>query len=102
MATWDDLQPTTPVAIYDKGASADQDYEDFGEFLRLSMWDGDVRLPKVHFDEPLKAQATRFLRCIRDGRADHSDGMFGLSIVKALEAITTSMQRGGSPVEVNT
>jgi predicted dehydrogenase len=100
MATWDDLQPTTPVAVYDKGANAVQDYDDYGEFLRLSMWDGDIRLPKVHFDEPLKIQAIEFLRSLQDGKAERSGGAFGLRVVKVLEAIVTSMQRGGCPTRV--
>jgi len=100
MATWDDLQPTTPVAVYDKGANAIQDYNDFGEFLRLSMWDGDIRLPKVHSDEPLKLQAIEFLESLRNGQAERSDGAFSLRVVKVLEAITASMQQGGCPVRV--
>ena len=100
MATWDDLQPTTPVAVYDKGATAVPDYGDYGEFLRLSMWDGDVRLPKVDFVEPLKLQALEFLESLQDGHAGRSDGAFGLSVVKVLEAIDSSIQQGGSPVRV--
>jgi predicted dehydrogenase len=100
MATWDDLQPTTPIAIYDKGANAVRDYNDFGEFLRLSMWDGDIRLPKVRFDEPLKVQASEFVKSLRDGQAERSDGAFGLRVVKILKAINTSIQHGGSPTPV--
>lgn len=100
MATWDDLQPTTPVAIYDKGASAAPDYGDYGEFLRLSMWDGDIRLPKVRSDEPLKVQAMEFIDSLQNGRAARSDGAFGLGVVKALEAIAGSVRQGGSPTRV--
>jgi predicted dehydrogenase len=100
MATWDDLQATGPVTIYDKGAETVQDYSDFGEFLRLSMWEGDVRLPKVRFDEPLKVQAIEFLKSLRDGKVERSGGAFGLSVVKTLEAIVTSMRRGGSPTRI--
>ena len=100
MATWDDMDLTTPVAIYDRGASADNSYEDYGEFLRLSMWDRDVRLPKVHFDEPLKVQGTAFLETIQDGHLNPSDGEFGLSVVKILEAISISMEQDGSPTPV--
>lgn len=100
MATWDDLQLTTPIAIYDKGANTVQDYEDYGEFLRLSMWDRDVRLPKVDFDEPLKVQAIEFLKSLQNGHAERADGTFGLRVVKVLEAIDASVQQGGSPVRV--
>ena len=103
MATWDDLQTTTPIAIYDKGASIVRDYSDYGEYgeyLRLSMWDGDIRLPKVRFDEPLKVQAIDFLESLQYGCASRSDGAFGLRVVKVLEAVTVSMQQGGSPTRV--
>ena len=100
MATWDDLQLTTPIAIYDKGANTVQDYEDYGEFLRLSMWDRDIRLPKVDFDEPLKVQAIEFLKSLQNGHAERADGTFGLRVVKVLEAIDASVQQGGSPVRV--
>ena len=100
MATWDDLQLTTPIAIYDRGADTVQDYEDYGEFLRLSMWDRDIHLPKVSFVEPLKVQAIEFLKSLQNGRAERADGTFALRVVKVLEAIVSSMQRGGSPTRV--
>src|SRR5207244_1776089 len=34
MATWDDLELSMPVAIYDKGAKPGQNYPDYGAFLR--------------------------------------------------------------------
>jgi predicted dehydrogenase len=101
MATWDDQQATAPVAVYDKGAAtAEQDYEDFGEFLRLSMWDRDVRLPNVHFAEPLKVQAVEFLNVLQNGQDNRSDGTFALGVVRVLEAIASSIQRNGSPTRV--
>jgi predicted dehydrogenase len=101
MATWDDLQATAPIAIYDKGVNTVQDYGDFGEYLRLSMWEGDVRLPKVHFGEPLKIQAEEFLKSLQNGYSERSDGTFGLNVVKVLEALTISMRQGGSPTRVS-
>jgi predicted dehydrogenase len=100
MVTWDDLELTSPIAIYDKGANAIQDHSDFGEFLRLSTWDRDIRLPKVRFDEPLKLQATEFLRYLENGRVERSEGEFGLEVTRVLEAVAASMELGGSPVEV--
>jgi predicted dehydrogenase len=100
MVTWDDLQPTSPIAIYDKGAATVRDAGDYGEFLRLSMWDGDIRLPKVRPDEPLKLQAAQFLKCLQNGRAERSGSRFGVGVVRALEAVNASIERGGSPVSV--
>jgi predicted dehydrogenase len=96
MATWDDLQLTAPLAVFDKGASTVPDYGDFGEFLRLSMWDGDIRLPKVRSEEPLKAQAVAFLRAIERGVVERSDGRFAVGVVRTLEAVAASIRSGGS------
>jgi predicted dehydrogenase len=100
MATWDDLQLNTPMAIFDKGAKVVTDYGDFGEFLRLSTWEGDVRLPKIGSEEPLKTQARRFLEYLERGRVERSDGAFALGVVKTLEAVAASMRAGGSTTEV--
>ena len=105
MATWDDLQPTSPIAIYDKGAMTVRDYGDYGEYLRLSTWEGDIRLPRVRADEPLKLQAIEFLKWLRNGHLRHgytgrARSEFSLGIIRVLEAIEASMKQGGSPVEV--
>jgi predicted dehydrogenase len=100
MATWDDLQLTAPLAIYDKGASAVQDDGDFGEFLRLSTWDGDIRLPKVRSEEPLKAQARHFLQAVAGGRVERSDGPFAVGVVRTLQAAAASIRVGGRSEEV--
>jgi predicted dehydrogenase len=105
MATWDDLQPTAPIAIYDKGAMTVRDYGDYGEYLRLSTWEGDIRLPRVRPDEPLKLQAIEFLKWlgngnVRFGYTGLSRNEFSLGIIRVLEAIEASMKQGGSPVEV--
>lgn len=105
MATWDDLQPTSPIAIYDKGAMTVRDYGDYGEYLRLSTWEGDIRLPRVRPDEPLKLQALQFVEWLQDGHvrnghSGHCDGRFTLGIISVLEAISISMKNGGTPVSV--
>ncbi len=97
MVTWDDLDTNTPVAIYEKGANANPDYNDYGEFLRISMWDGEVRLPKVHAEEPLKVQARYFLESLQKGSLERSDSAFALGVVRVLEAITESLKASGKP-----
>ena len=101
MATWDDLQLTAPLAIFDKGASAAQDYRDFGEFLRLSTWDGDIRLPKVRSEEPVKGQARHFLEAVASGRVRRSDSSFAVRIMRTLETVAASIRAGGSTKEVS-
>jgi predicted dehydrogenase len=101
MVTWDDLELNTPVAIYDRGANAKNGHGDYGEFLRISMWDGDVILPKVRLSEPLKAQNRCFLDAIDRGRLELSDGQFAVGVIRALAAIRESLKREGSSVQVS-
>ena len=105
MATWDDLQLTAPIAIYDKGAMTVRDYGDYGEYLRLSTWEGDIRLPRVRPNEPLKLQAIEFIKWLRNGRIQHGQigrcgSEFNLGIIRVLEAVDASMKRGGTPMAV--
>lgn len=87
MITWDDLALSNPVAIYEKTVATNLEASDYGEFLRISMLDGDVHLPKVNADEPLRAQDGAFLRAVREGKTPRSDGAFGLGVVRVLNRI---------------
>lgn len=100
MITCDDLDLSTPVAVYDRRAQLTQDYTDYGEFLRVSMWDGDVRLPKVKATEPLKVQDRAFIDAILDRGVVRSGGLFSLGVVRVLEAAEESLATGGHPVRV--
>jgi predicted dehydrogenase len=99
MVTWDDLEPTSPIAIYNKGALAESLPKGYGEFLRVSMWDGDIVLPKVEQEEPLKAQDSHFLDAI-SGATPRSTGQFAAGVVRTLEAAAKSLKLGGAPVAV--
>jgi predicted dehydrogenase len=94
MITWDDLA-SNPVAIYEKTVAASREITDYGEFLRISMFDGDVRLPKIPTIEPLRAQASAFAEAIRCGRVERSDGAFGLAVVRVLNEIDVELADGG-------
>ncbi len=98
MIVWDELAPAGPVSIYDK-TIVKQDYDTFGTFQLLAK-EGDLTIPRVQPQEPLKVQNQRFLDCIRAGRIDFSDGPFSVGVVKVLSAIEKSLKAGGAPVEV--
>jgi predicted dehydrogenase len=98
MVTWDDLELTTPIAIYNCGAATRPEYSDYGEFLRVSMWDEDVHLPKVTGEEPLKVQAHHFLDAVARGNAGDSDARFAVEVVRTLEAIGASLRNNSARV----
>lgn len=95
MITWDDMNLSSPVAIYEKGIDTQLEATTYGEFLRLSMWEGDVRLPKIKPEEPLKKQAQAFLNAIQHKGPTISDGRFALRVVRVLERAGTCMNRPG-------
>jgi predicted dehydrogenase len=95
MITWDDLALSNPVAVYEKSVEAHRETSDYGEFLRLSMLDGDVRLPKVQAHEPLKAQNAAFLSAIAAEQTTRSDAAFGVGVVRTLARIQDSIERSG-------
>jgi predicted dehydrogenase len=101
MVTWDDLQLGAPVACYDKRANLKVQYADYGEFLRVSTWEGDVRLPRVGTEEPLKMQTRYFLNAVQKGSIQISDGNFAVGVMRTLQAIACSLQQKGKPCMVH-
>lgn len=94
MITWDDLALSNPVAVYEKAVETNRELTDYGEFLRLSMLDGDVRLPKVPADEPLKLQNREFIAAIRECRAPRSGGDFAVGVVRVLQRVAQCVAAG--------
>lgn len=94
MITWDDLALSNPVAVYEKTFETNREVGDYGEFLRLSMLDGDVRLPKVQASEPLKTQDAAFVKAVKGGGAVLSDGNFAVAVVKVLQQVQSQMTGG--------
>ena len=99
MVIWDELAPAGPIAIYDKTVVRHENYEDFGQFQLLAR-EGDITIPKVRLEEPLKVQNRFFLKCVGEGRLPMNDGSFAIDVVKVLEAIEKSLKSGGAPALV--
>jgi predicted dehydrogenase len=96
MITWDDLALSNPVAVYEKSVETNKEVTEYGEFLRLSMLDGDVRLPKIRVEEPLRAQNEAFVRAVREGTKARSDGEFALGVVQVLRRIQDALETGAA------
>lgn len=99
MVVWDELAPAGPISIYDKSVVREQYYEDYGQFHLLAR-EGDLTIPRVPPQEPLKVQNQYFLNAVRSGRLEKSDAAFSVAVVRVLEAIARSIASGGAPVEV--
>jgi predicted dehydrogenase len=99
MVVWNDLSSIGPIRIFDKGVVRGRRYSDFGDFQLLAR-QGDVTIPHVEMEEPLRAQARHFVEALAKGVSGVSDARFGLAVVKALAAADQSMAQGGRPVSV--
>lgn len=92
MIVYDDVSADAKIMVYDKGVIKKSEvrpslggYETFGEF-QLRLRAGDVLIPKLDFVEPLIAECTHFVECIRTNQRPLTDGYDGLRVVRALEA----------------
>lgn len=100
MLVWDELASPGPIHIYDKGVAREPYYDDYGQFHLLTR-EGDITIPKVRMEEPLKVQNRFFLQSVRDGTVKMNDGTFAIGVVKVLEAINASLKSGGASVAVS-
>ena len=100
MVVWDDMQPLEPVRVYDKGLMEEPYYDSFGEF-QLKLRDGDILVPKIASQEPLKAQADAFIRRLTGGEATPSEGMTGVRLVATLVAARQSLAEEGRRIAIS-
>lgn len=104
MVVFDDIAVDEKLKVFDKGASYDAISEsargtEFGEY-RAVIRDGDILIPKVAAQEPLKEQVLEFIRCCETGERPATDGVAGRRVVAVLEAATESLRLRGAPVDV--
>ena len=101
MVSWDDLDSVGPIKLYDKHVEKTAVYyETYGEFQLLSR-EGNITIPPVGFNEPLKAQGKYFIDCIEQNKQpDIADAQKGHDVVKTLCAIQESVDKKGSHVAI--
>jgi predicted dehydrogenase len=95
MATFDDMQSERKLTVYDKGF--DEDYANYGEYIQRS---GDIWIPKVPNQEPLRIECTHFVEAIRSGTAPRSGAESGLRVVRVLEELQRSLDRSSRAAAV--
>jgi predicted dehydrogenase len=80
------------VKIYDRGVEF-KEPTTFGEYT-LTYRTGDIVSPHIPATEPLQTEIGHFLDCALTGATPRTDGLSGLRVVQALEAIERSGQNG--------
>ena len=99
MITFDELQPSEKLKIYDKGVSFTDDPAKIHE-MRVGYRTGDMWAPKVDGSEALLVEGKHFVECIRTGKKPVSDGEFGFRMVELIEAATGSMRGRGETIHL--
>ncbi|MEO6660610.1 MAG: Gfo/Idh/MocA family oxidoreductase [Burkholderiaceae bacterium] len=97
MITYDDLEPSEKIKIYDKGVSFTDDPQKIQE-MRVGYRTGDMWAPKLAMTEALRVEGEHFVDCIEHHKTPITDGQLGLRVVELIEAACRSMRHKGETV----
>lgn len=99
MLVYDDVEVNEKIKIFDKGIETPPHYDTFADF-HFSYRYGDILIPRVENQEPLKLECQHFLDCVKSRAKPRTDGESGARVVRLLEAISESMRNAGARVEL--
>jgi len=97
MVVFDDMEASEKVRVYDKGVDTGK-VVGWGD--ALSVRSGDILIPKIGTQEPLRLECQHFVDCVRERKTPLTDGAHGLAVVRVLAAAQASLEAGGAPVPV--
>lgn len=100
MITYDDLEPSEKIKVYDKGVSFTDDPEKIQE-MRVGYRTGDMWAPRLAVREALSVEGEHFVDCIENKKTPRTDGHLGLRVVELIEAASHSMRHRGETVYIN-
>jgi predicted dehydrogenase len=86
MVVFDDMELERKVTVYEKGPW--QRAESYGEWQTRS---GDINIPKIPTDEPLRLECEHFLALVRGEGDRRKVARDGAMVVRALERLTESL-----------
>lgn len=98
MVVYDDVSDDK-IKIYDKGIDRvpkigeRMDYDQSGDY-QLIHRTGDILMPKISFQEPLKTESAHFLECLRNGQQPLTGPKHARDVVAVLEAGQTALKSG--------
>lgn len=105
MLVYDDISDER-IKIYDKGIERQNknvflgEYKDYGEY-QLIQRAGDMVVPKVNINEPLRKECQHFIDCILDNTEPLTNGESAIDVIRILEAADVSLKNSGSEININ-
>ena len=98
MAVFDDMEASEKIRIYDKSVERAGEFVSYGDALTVRS--GDIVIPKISLQEPLRLECQHFVDCVRERKTPLTDGEDGLRVVRVLSAAQASLDAGGAPVAI--
>jgi len=99
MIVYDDVVPQEKIKIFDTRVERPPHYDTFAEFHYAYHY-GDMYIPFIKQEEPLKNECQHFLDCIARGATPLTSGENGLEVVRILEGSSESLRHDGAPVDL--
>ena len=98
MAVFNDISTTEPIRVYDKGILEPGTYVSYGDSLGVRI--GDIWIPRVDMQEPLRLECLHFLECVEKRKQPLTDGRHGIQVVRVLEKAQQSLKGKGVPIRL--
>jgi predicted dehydrogenase len=95
MASFDDMAAERKLTVFDKGFDPDEGSVD--DYVARS---GEARNPPIGGEEPLRAEMSHFVDCVRERRRPRTDAASGIRVVEVLEALQSSLEENGAAVRL--
>ncbi|HET9326385.1 MAG TPA: Gfo/Idh/MocA family oxidoreductase [Candidatus Eisenbacteria bacterium] len=96
MVVFDDMEASEKIRVYDKGVDRGGQFVSYSDALTVRS--GDIVLPRISLQEPLRVECQHFIDCIRERKTPLTDGESGLQVVRVLAAAQASLEAGGAPM----
>src|ERR1700681_4089597 len=98
MAVYNDVSQEK-IRVYNTGVEAPIT-DNFGEF-QLAYRHGEMVVPYIPWQEPLRLQSEHFIQSVRTGARPQTDAAQGAAVVAVLQAASFSLANGGVRVPVD-
>jgi len=99
MIVYDDVAQQEKIKVFDTRVERPPHYDTFAEFHYAYHY-GNMYVPYLKQEEPLKVECQHFLDCIRTGTPPLTNGERGLELVRILEAASESLRNSGAPLDL--
>jgi hypothetical protein len=89
MAVFDDMELERKITVYDKG----EEPPPLGTYGEWRTRTGDIYVPKIPNDEPLRLECEYFLQLVRGNGDALAAARDGAAVVRVLEQLQHSLER---------